>query len=159
MTGKTARMRLRPYHPTWLIGYFGLGGHPQSYNSRGFNELIERIRSNPEIEVEFIEEFDDICAKCERLEEDESGSVWGAKHSCQSSRSADVVRAVQRANKRVLDALDLGFGSVVALRDLVALLSRRLPVLDDAEIGGAGFQEEYEKGLEVISRLWQQTDQ
>lgn len=148
------RIRLRPYHPTWVIGYFGLGGHPESYNSAGFNEIIGKISARPDLEVELVEEFDDICRLCKRLEEDPKGSVWGPRHSCASSRNPETVDAVKRANRQVLDALGSEAGSVIALKDLVALLKERLPVLDEAETGGPGFQKTYEEGIEAISRLW-----
>jgi len=66
-------IRLRPYHPTYVVGYFGQGYHPESYNSQGFNEVIEKIRSYPDLEVEIVEGFDDICLRCERRVEDEKG--------------------------------------------------------------------------------------
>lgn len=149
------RIRLRPYHPTYVVGYFGLGGRPDGFNRDGFNEVLGKIRSDPEIEVDLVEEYDDICLKCERRVEDEKGSVWGPRHSCPSSDDQEIVRAVDAANRRVLGELGLEFGSVVKLRDLVALLRERIPVLDDDMIGGAGFQERYEKGLTAISSLWE----
>jgi len=145
------RIRLRPYHPTYVVGYFGQGYHPKSYNSQGFNEVIEKIKSDPNVEVEFVEEYDDICMKCERLVEDEKGSVWGAKHSCSSANDPSIVDKVNAANRRVLQTLDLQFGSVVKLRNLVKLLSEKIPILDDEMIGGPKFQEKYEKGLLSLS--------
>jgi len=41
------RIRLRPYHSTLVIYYFSLGSHPESYNSVGFNEVLEKIKGNP----------------------------------------------------------------------------------------------------------------
>ncbi|MCK4244523.1 MAG: DUF1284 domain-containing protein, partial [Candidatus Omnitrophica bacterium] len=107
------RIRLRPYHPTYVIGYFGQGYYPKSYNSQGFNEVIEKIKSDPNVEVELVEEYDDICMKCERLVEDKKGSVWGKRHSCSSAKNPSVVEGVNRANKRVLRSLGLQFDSVV----------------------------------------------
>jgi len=148
------RIRLRPYHPTYVVGYFGQGYHPAGYNSQGFNDVIEEIRSHPDLEVEIVEGFDDICTKCKRRVEDEEGCVWGESHSCASSNDPGVVEGVKAANRRVLQSLDLQFGSVILLKDLVGLLRERIPVLDDDMIGGPGFQEEYEKGLETLHRLW-----
>lgn len=146
------RIRLRLYHPTYVIGYFGQGYHPKSYNSQGFNEVIEKIKSDPNIEIELVEEYDDICMKCKRLVEDENGSVWGKRHSCSSSKNPSVVEGVNKVNKRVLRALGLKFGSVVKLRDLVKLLSEKIPILDDDMIGGQKFQEKYDKGLTAFSK-------
>ena len=149
------RIRLRPYHPTYVVGYFGQGYHPESYNSQGFNDVIERIKSHPDLEVELVEGFDDICSKCERRVEDEKGCIWGESHSCSSSNDPSVVQGVNAANGRVLQSLGLQFGSVIRLRDLVDLLRERIPVLEDDMIGGPGFQEKYEKGLEALRRLWE----
>ena len=148
------RMRLRPYHPTYVVGYFGQGYHRKSYNSQGFNDVIGKIRLDPEIEVEIVEGFDDICLKCERRVEDEKGSVWGERHSCSSSNDPGIVKKVNAANTRVLQDLGLQFGSVIKLRELVKLLREKIPVLDDNMIGGSQFQEKYEKGLVMLSTLW-----
>ena len=145
------RIQLRPYHPTYVVGYFGQGYHPESYNSQGFNSVIEKIRSDPDLEVELVEGFDSICSMCERRVGDEKGCVWGENHSCSSSNDPEIVRRVTEANSRVLRDLDLRFGSVIKLRDLVELLRERIPVLDDDMIGGPQFQEKYEKGLAVFS--------
>ena len=148
------RIQLRPYHPTYVVGYFGQGYHPESDNSRGFNDVIEKMKSDPDLEVELVEGFDDICTKCKGRVEDEKGSVWGESHSCSSSNDPEIVRRVNAANSRVLRDLGLQFGSVIELRDLVGLLRERIPVLNDDMIGGPQFQEKYEKGLAVFSSLW-----
>ena len=149
------RIHLRPYHPTYIVGYYGMGGHPESYNSVGFNEVIEKIKSDPEIEVEFVEEFDDICLKCTRLVEDENGSVWGPAHSCHSSGNAELVQTLRAVNECVLAALGLEYGSVIKLKDLVGLLRERIPLLFHKQIGGTAFQEEYVHGLVEIAKLWE----
>lgn len=148
------RIQLRPYHPTYLIGYYGMGGHPESYNSKGFNDLIEKIKSNPDIEIQFVKGFDDICRKCSRLVPDDRGSVWGPRHRCQSSENEQLVRDIHRVNRQVLDLLGLDYGSIIALKDLVDLLKQRIPYLFSDLIGGADFQGQYEDGLEKISNLW-----
>ena len=148
-------IHLRPYHPTYIVGYYGMGGHPPSFNSKGYNEIIEKINSDPEIEVEFVEEFDDICLKCTRLVEDENGSVWGPAHSCHSSGNAELVQTLRAVNECVLAALGLKYGSVIKLKDLVGLLRERIPLLFHEQIGGAGFQEKYERGLSEIEKLWE----
>ena len=148
------RIQLRPYHPTYLIGYYGMGGHPESYNSKGFNDLIEKIRSNPDIEVQFVKGFDDICKKCSRLIADERGSIWGQRHRCPSSENDRLVQEIHQVNRKVLDLLGLDYGSVISLKDLVNLLKQRIPFLFSDLIGGADFQKQYEKGLVEISNLW-----
>jgi hypothetical protein len=149
------RIHLRPYHPTYIVGYFGMGGHPDSYNSTGYNEIIEKMRSDPAIEVELVKGFDDICLKCSRLVADEAGSVWGDHHRCPVAAKCDVVEAIHEVNQRVLDTLGLEYGSVIALKDLVGLLRQRLPVLFHDLIGGQGFQAKYEHGLTEIEKLWE----
>jgi len=158
------RIRLRPYHPTWVLGFFGLGGMEEGYNRRGFNYVIEAIRraasspNDPDLEVEFVESFDDICKRCDRLVESETGSAWGERHTCPSAQDPKVVESVSANNRKVLQALGLEFGSVVPLRELVPLLRERIPDLGKSgigEIGGARFQERYVKGLEAISALWE----
>ena len=149
------RIRLRPYHPTYIIGYYGMGGHPPSFNSIGYNEILEKIKSDPDIEVEFVEEFDDICLKCTRLVADKAGSVWGRHHRCHSSDNAELVATLAAVNRQVLDRLDLDYGSVIKLKDLSGLLRERIPILFHEQIGGAGFQKEYEHGLAEISKLWE----
>ena len=149
------RIRLRPYHPTYVVGYYGMGGHPESFNSKGYNEIIGKIKSDPDIEVEFVEEFDDICMKCTRLVADEAGSVWGPHHRCKSSGNAELVQTLRAVNECVLGTLGLEYGSVIKLKDLVGLLRQRVPILFHEQVGGAAFQEKYEKGLAEISKLWE----
>ena len=148
------RIRLRPYHPTYVVAYFGMGGKDDGYNKDGFNDVLQRIRDDPEIEIELVEEYDDICRGCIRRTEDERGSVWGKRHTCSSARDEAVVDGVNRANGRVLRGLGLAFGSVIGFRDLVRRLSEKIPVLDDDMIGGRTFQGAYEDGLDVLSHLW-----
>ena len=49
------RIKLRPYHPTYVVGYFGMGKKKGGFNKDGFNDVIHRIRENPDIEVELIQ--------------------------------------------------------------------------------------------------------
>lgn len=149
------RIRLRPYHPTYVVGYYGMGGHPESYNSVGFNEVIEKIKTDPEIEVELVGGFDDICLKCSRIVADETGSVWGPNHRCPNTDKPDVVELIRQVNRRVLETLGLEYGSVIKLKDMVDLLRERIPLLFHDLIGGAGFQEKYAQGLNEISKLWE----
>jgi len=148
------RIKLRPYHPTWVIAFFGMGQMDEGFNSKGFNDVIDRIRRCPDIEVEFVEGYDDICNRCDRLVEDEKGSLWGPKHTCPSAQNKDVIKGVIAANKRVLQDMGVQFGSVVRMKDLVKLLSERIPILDDEMLGGAEFQKKYEKGLSALRRLY-----
>lgn len=148
------RIRLRPYHPTYLVGYYGMGGHPESYNSVGFNEIIEKIKADPDIEVEFVEGFDDICLKCSRIVADEAGSVWGERHRCPNTAKPEVIQALGDVNRQVLEKLGMEYGSVIKLKDLVGLLRERIGVLFHDFVGGAGFQDKYEHGLAEITKLW-----
>ena len=143
-------MRLRPYHPTYVVSYFGQEQPPGGSNGQGFRDVMEKIQSDPDIEVELVEEYDDICEKCTRRVEDEKGSVWGERHSCPSSNNPDTVTSVNATNARVLRDLGLEFGSVVKWGDLVKLLRERIPVLDDNMLGGAKRQEDYDKGLAAL---------
>ncbi len=147
------RIKLRPYHPTYVIGYFGIGVKKKGFNKDGFNYVIDKIRENPDIEVELVENYDDICVKCDRLVEDKNGSVWGKMHTCTSAQDKTVVDNVNAANKRVLQKLSLQFGSVIKLSELVKLLSEKIPILDDEMIGGPQFQEKYENGLSILSKM------
>ncbi|MCD4825109.1 MAG: DUF1284 domain-containing protein [Phycisphaerae bacterium] len=149
------RIRLRPYHPTYVIGFYGAGGMEEGFNRIGFNEVVGKIQDNPNIEVELVEQFDDICVKCERLVEDENGSIWGKQHTCPSAQSDEIVGKVTATNKRILQDLGLQFGSVIKLRDLVKLLSEKLPTLDDEMLGAPEFQEKYAKGLAALSQQWE----
>ena len=146
------RIRLRPYHPTYVVGYFGAGGKTEGYNKHGFNDVIARIKKDPDIEVELTEQVDDICAKCERRFRDRKGSIWGPDFNCPSAEDPQIIRGVNEANKLVLDALGLQFGSVVRFRGIVRLLAERIPILDHDFIGGTVFQDRYEKGLTLLLR-------
>jgi len=153
------RIRLRPYHPTWIIGFFGLGGMKKGFNKRGFDYVMDAIRRDPDIEVEFVEEHDDICIRCARRVPDEGGCVWATDHTCTTAQNPEAVEGVRNANGRILRLLELDFGSVVRFQDLVDLLAKRLPDLEKAAIAEAGegsFQEHYEKGFDTLHAVWKQ---
>jgi len=161
------RIRLRPYHPTNVVQYFGclhldvearrneIWGRQLStlsemaYNEAGFDHVIEKIQGDPHgVEIELVEEYDDICLRCIRREKDEKGSVWGRAHSCSSSRNPKVVANVNRINGEVLGKLGLQFGSVVRLGDLVELLRERMP-----QVSSPKGQASYDRGLQVLSSM------
>lgn len=148
------RIRLRPYHPTWVISVFGGKSLPEGKNTEGFTEVMDKIQLNPDLQVEIVEEFDDICKKCKERVEDDKGSVWGERHSCPSSNNPDMVKTLNETNKRILKILGLQFGSVITWTKIVKILYERLPVLGDPELGR---QEMYEKGLDKLSCLYNLT--
>ncbi len=156
------RIKLRPYHPTFVVVYFGMDGKAEernfwsgetAYNKDGFDDVIDRIRKNFDIEVELVEQYDDICKKCDRLVEDEKGSIWGKRYTCSSAQDQSVVDQVNAVNRLVLRSLNLQFGSVIKWRDLVKLLSEKIPILDAVQ-QGTRFQEKYEKGLATLSSFF-----
>lgn len=143
------RIRLRPYHPTYVLVYFSAGGKTGGHNAEGINYVISKIRRNPDTEVELVEEYDDICRKCKRRVEDPMGSVWGRNHTCSSAQDSKTVDTVNATNKAVLSALGLDFGSVIGCRELAQLLSERIPVLYSG-LGGPKCQAAYEQGLSAL---------
>lgn len=147
------RIKLRPYHPTFVVGYIGMDGKVDGYNKDGFNDVIDKIRKNIDIEIEFVHEFDDICKKCDRRVEDESGSVWGKKHTCSSAQDENTVKEVNKVNELVFQKLGLKFGSVVKMKDLVKLLAAKIPVMEDIK-QGKKFQKDYKKGLSLLNDLY-----
>lgn len=170
------KIRLRPYHLGYFVCYFGClhlkvedlrkafwGSQlttftEKAYNEDGFNEVISKIKSNPdEIEIEVIQEFDDICIKCNKRIRDEKGSVWGERHSCSSSRDPRMVESINAENRIILQKLGLQFGSVITLKNLVKLLSNRMPVFTGLE-KDSKWQESYEKGFSVLSLLLKQVE-
>jgi len=145
------RIKLRPYHPTWVISLFGQESMPEGKNIEGFIEVMDKIRLNSDLQVKFVEDFDDICKKCNEHVEDDNGSVWGEKHSCSSSNNPDMVKTLNETNKRILKVYGLQFGSVITWKKIVKILYERLPVLGDPELGR---QQMYEKGLDKLSYLY-----
>ena len=153
------RIRLRPYHPTWITAFLGAGGMKEGYNKRGFDYVLDQIRREPNLEVEFVECHDDVCERCDRRVESERGCVWGKRHTCTSAENPKVVASVQTANRQVLQLLGLKFGSVIRLQDLAKLLAERLPDLGKSgigEIGGPTYQEHYRRGLAELRTLGKQ---
>ena len=61
------RIRLRPYHPSYVISFYARGTECTGMNGKGFNYVIKNIRNNPNsIEIEFVLEYDDICNRCDK---------------------------------------------------------------------------------------------
>lgn len=153
-TEKVNLIRLRPYHPTYVIAFFEEGGLKEGNNRVGFNRVIQAIQKNPDIEVEFVECYDDICLHCESLRPSSTDSVWGRRQTCSSAENPVVVKEVTEANRQVLNLLGLQFGAIISLKELVPLLRERLPDIGKSgikQIGESGLQGKYEKGLKAIS--------
>lgn len=148
-TGKT--IRLRAYHPTYLVCFFGNQQiASEDHNKNGFDYVYEILKKEPDTMVELVKEFDDICRRCKKLQPDEAGSVWGNNLSCTSSRNAEVVSKVQASSAKVLATLGLDYGSRLSWKKLVKLLSERLPRLNDPMIGGLENQNNYEAGFKIL---------
>ncbi|MDD5728369.1 MAG: DUF1284 domain-containing protein [Victivallales bacterium] len=112
--------------------------------------MYEVLKKEPDTMVELVKEFDDICRRCKKLEKDETGSVWGKNLSCTSSRNAEVVSKVQASSAKVLETLGLDYGSRISWKELVKLLSERIPRLTDPMIGGSENQDNYAAGFKVL---------
>ncbi len=148
------RIRLRPYHPGYLLAYLALGetGDPRPAMQYGLR-LLRSCR--PDTEAELVQEYDDVCLHCERLETDPQGSVWGPGYSCPSSRSTGIVAEVHRENDVILEALNCTYGAVFRAEVLFALFADRLPGLAHLPMqGSAVIQENYRAGLARLHQQW-----
>lgn len=141
---------LRPYHPPYVVAYYG---RREGLKSAKWSPLISRVENEPGLKVRIVESFDDACAGCPYLETEPLGSVWGVGHSCSSARDPAMVDMVTRTNKRILGELGMSFGDEMPMRDLVALLQKRVPVLYEG-IGGEANQKDYEKGLRDLVKKY-----
>lgn len=165
------KIRLRAYHLGYFVCYFGCldlevedlrkafwGSQlttfsEKAYNEDGFNQVVSEIKSNPdEIEIEVVEGYDNVCTKCNKRIRDEKGSIWGERYSCSSSQDPQIVENVNKENSMILRKVGLQFGSVIKLRDLIQLLSEKMPVFMGLE-KDPQIQENYKKGLAVVSLL------
>lgn len=153
-TENVTLIRLRPYHPTYVVAAFGEGGQKTGYTRVGMTRVVRAIQNNRDIETEFVECYDSICEHCERRKPSPTGSVWGRHHTCPSAEDPAVVKEVTEANRQVLDLLGLQFGAIISLKELLPLMRDRLPDIGKSgikQIGGAGLQARYEKGLKALS--------
>ena len=142
-------MFLRPYHPPYIVAYYG---RREGLKSAKWSPLIYRVENETDLRIRIVEAFDDACAGCPKLEVDPMGSVWGVGHSCSSAEDPAMVDMVTRTNTRILGELGLLFGAEIQLRDLVPLLRKNVPALYDG-IGGPGPENQaaYEKGLRDLA--------
>ena len=148
------RIRLRPYHPGYLLAYVALGeaARPRPAMQYGLSLLRS---TQPDTEVELVQEYDDICLHCERLELDPRGSVWGPERSCPSSRDPKVVAEVHRENDDILKALRGSYGAVFTAEKLFTLLAEKLPQLAHLPMtGSATIQDNYQAGLDMLLAQW-----
>ncbi len=143
-------MFLRPYHPPYVIAYYGMRANLDSVK---WGPLLSRIERDPDLKIRIIEAFDDACAGCPKLETDPMGSVWGVGQTCPSAKDPAMVAMVTRTNRRILGELGLSFGDEISLRELVPLLKKKVPLLYDG-IGGEESQQSYEKGLRDLSERY-----
>ncbi|HOW86372.1 MAG TPA: hypothetical protein P5119_10940 [Candidatus Aminicenantes bacterium] len=140
-------MFLRPYHPPYIASYYGIRA---GLDSKKWSPLISRVEKEPDLKIRIVEAFDDACAGCPKLVADSMGSVWGVGQSCSSARDQAMVDMVTRTNRRILKETGLSFGDVIALRDLVPILRKNVPLLYEG-IGDPESQASYEKGLKDLA--------
>jgi hypothetical protein len=143
-------MFLRPYHPPYVIAYYGMRAN---LDSAKWGPLISRIDKDPDLKIRIVEAFDDACAGCLKLETDPMGSVWGVGQTCPSAKDSAMVAMVTRTNRRILGELGLSFSDDISLRELVPLLKNKVPLLYEG-IGGEENQQFYEKGLRDLSERY-----
>ena len=143
-------MFLRPYHPPYVVAYYG---RREGLNSVKWSPLISRVEKEPDLKIRIVESFDDACAGCTKLENDPMGSVWGVGQTCSSAKDPGMVALVTRTNKRILGELGLFFGDEILLKDLGPLLQNKVPLLYEG-IGGPENQKDYEKGLRDLSKKY-----
>lgn len=136
-------MFLRPYHPPYIVAYYG---RREGLNSYKWSPLISRVEKEPGLKIRIVESFDDACAGCPKLRTDPMGSVWGVGQTCSTAEDPAQVEMVTRTNKRILEELGLFFGDEILLRYLVPLLQKRVPLLYEG-IGGPESQQAYDKGI------------
>jgi hypothetical protein len=142
---------LRPYHPTYIVAHYG-GGVPESSRARpGFEGIQRKIRECPLREIEIVREHDEACEGCRYRTEKAGGSVWAARHTCISAEDPDIVAEVERISSMVFGLLNIGYGSVIRLNDLVCRLREKIPALDYRMLGGPRLREAYEKGLAALA--------
>ena len=155
MASEENRMTLRPYHPPYILGYLGLW--PDVKMRPAMRYAVERVKDGgPELEIELIEKFDDICMRCESIEEDPAGSVWGEGYSCTSSRDPKIVKESTEENAAILKALGLEFGAVLKACQLFPLVAEKLPELKGySQSGKAMIQEHYQEGLAFLRECWE----
>ena len=154
MASEENRMKLRPYHPPYILGYLGLW--PDAKMRPAMQYGVERVRvGGPDLEIELVEEYDDICLHCLDLEEDPAGSVWGEGKACKSSRNPEVVRSVTEENAAILKATGLKFGAVLKASALFPLVAEKLPELRNyPQSGTAMIQDNYRAGLAFLGEYW-----
>jgi len=148
-------IRLRPYHPGYLVAYLGLGdaGQPRPAMQYGLS-LLGACR--PDTDIVLVQEYDDVCMHCEKIEADAQGSVWGRAHSCPSSRDPQVVAEVHRENDVILEALGCSYGAALPAEDLFTRLAERLPDLAHLPMQGSDtIQKNYATGMEELRKQWQ----
>lgn len=143
-------MFLRPYHPPYIVAYYG---RRAELNSAKWNPLVSRVEKEPDLKIRIIEAFDDACAGCPKLETDPMGSIWGVGQTCPSAKAPAMVEMVTRTNRRILGELGLFFGDEISLKELAPLLQKKVPLLYEG-IGGEEDQQAYEKGLQDLIKKY-----
>jgi hypothetical protein len=78
-------------------------------------EALDRIRPDPELDIELVEEEDDVCALCRYMAEEGCG------------RGADHVRDAEALNDRVVKAIGLRHGTVMKAKLLFKLTIKAIP--------------------------------
>ena len=146
-------MFLRPYHLTYIVLYYGKRDKNWGQKSEfKWRSAINRMDNEPDLKIQVVECFDDLCAGCEYLKKDDMGSVWGLGYTCRSAQKPEMVSDVVKTNKYVLSRVGLAAGETISLKELVPLLKKAIPRLELDLLGSMKNQDLYEKGLADLSR-------
>ena len=108
------RIRIRPHHLLCLLCTHGEEGGQPSPNNNCF-EIIQKIRENPEVELEFVEGTDDNCIACPSR----VGSVCV---------SGSAVRDLKK-DRDVLERTGLHVGDVRPAKVVYDLVMERIPTI------------------------------
>lgn len=144
---KKRPMYLRPYHPSYIMIYYGR--RKENWGERSEKKwrwLIERIDKERDLKVRIVESYDDACSGCHLLHKTDYASPWGYGYICQSAENSEVLKDVAKGNKFFCERLGLFFGDEISMRNLVELLLKKMPVLEK-KIFGSEAQKDYAKGL------------
>ncbi|MFH0938728.1 MAG: hypothetical protein V1899_05545 [Planctomycetota bacterium] len=146
------RIKLRPYHIFAVIRQLATGPTKEDIDRfRGMPIVTEKIKTDPDVEIVLVKEYDDACVHCAARVPDENGSIWGEGFSCPSSKDQARAEKVTDSMYEILRDIGLRFGSVMKARDLLRLAIEKRP--SHYEGKSDAYRKQYEDGKIKVAEL------
>ena len=106
-------MRLRFHHLLCVLGFRGLGYDEEFIE--GMRSVVQKLRDNPSLEIELVDECDDICQAC----------PFNKQQFCKNV-AVGGEKAIRKKDRKVAKKLGYKKGEKHNVKDIFSLIKKRI---------------------------------